>query len=270
MKKWIHNIILLVAVIVFVVSGSVLTYHIYQEYKEEKRYDELREEVSSDKLQFEFKDEPQLSEEEKRQLVVNNRLDSYARLYEENSDIYGWIRIEDTNVNYPVMYTPNNSEFYLRRNFDKEYAFGGTPFVEPRSINDEYLGNVIIYGHNGPGDTMFADVSNYSSSDYWKEHKIIEFDTLNKVQRYEVLAFFSSQVYEVDDQVFKYYHHYTLPDEQSFDYYVRNVKQLAAYETGVSAEFGDELITLSTCNYSREDGRYVLVAKKISEEIKKD
>ncbi len=266
-KKRIHTLILAVACCVFVVSGGKILYSVYQQYKEESRFGELRTSVAMNDQQLqELENEPALTQEEKHQKVVDYQIEQYRALNAENSDLVGWGQIDVTHVDYPVMYSPTYHENYLRRDFDGNYAYGGTPFIEENCSVEKPSANLIIYGHNGPGDTMFADLKNYRDEAYYQEHKYIQFNTLDKLQTYEVLAFFPSQVYTQEDNVFKYYYFYDAQSAEQFDYYVRNVKALSYYDTGVEATFGDELITLSTCDESRTEGRYVLVAKKISEE----
>lgn len=188
-------------------------------------------------------------------------LASYASLYKQNHHLFGWIEIEGTAVNFPVMYTPWNSEYYLHKKFDGTYSFSGVPFLD----GDCYLGcgNYLIYGHHMKNGTMFADVVNYASVEYWQEHPTILFDTLYELGTYEVIAAFYSRVYTGEDEnVFRYYQYQDLSEQDVFEDYVAQVKAAAIYDTGIEAAYGDQLLTLSTCEYSAKDGRFVVVARK--------
>lgn len=205
--------------------------------------------------------EGQRAENAFRELTVDGGHD-LAALHEQNSDIVGWIKIDDTRVDYPVMWTPNDPEFYLRRNFKKEDSTAGTPFLDASSTMPGSA-NWIIYGHNMKNGTMFHDIMEYENETFYKDHKTIHFDTLEGEGLYEIMAVCYTQVYNKDDDVFKYYQYAQILDEETYDTYVQNVLSMSIYDTGVEAAWGDQLITLSTCEYSVEDGRFIIVAKKI-------
>ena len=109
---------------------------------------------------------------------------------------------------------------------------------------------------------MFSDLCKYASEDFYREHKTIRFDTLSGFGEYEVIVAFKTVAYS--EQGFKYYHFVNAGSAGDFNTYIAECKELALYDTGVSAEYGDKLITLSTCEYSRKNGRMVVVAKRIA------
>lgn len=187
-------------------------------------------------------------------------LEKYAAVHEQNTDFVGWISIDGTNINYPVMQTIDSPNFYLKRGFEKQYSNYGTPYVQENcalGISD----NVVIYGHHMNNGSMFADLCKYEREDFYREHTTIHFDTLSSLGEYEIVAAFKTVAYSEDG--FKYYHFVNAEDENAFDAFVSQCKALALYDTGVSAKYGDKLLTLSTCEYSRTNGRMVVVAKLI-------
>ena len=186
----------------------------------------------------------------------------YAPLYAQNTDLFGWIEIEDTVVNYPVMHTPADPEFYLHRAFDGSEAYSGVPFLDAQCFID--CGNYIIYGHHMKNKTIFQPITNYSEESFWEEHPLIRFDTLYETGVYAVMAAFYSKVYlESQTDVFAYYHYNDLTDPWLYEEYVTQAKAAALYDTGIDAEYGDQLITLSTCEYHTHDGRFVVVARRL-------
>lgn len=188
-------------------------------------------------------------------------LEKFKPLYEMNPEIYGWISIPGTDLNYPVMYTPAEPEYYLRRAFDGTSSRSGVPFVGEGYYDG--CGHHIIYGHNMLNGTMFSTLQSYADPSFWQEHSTIRFDTLYAEGTYEVLAAFYSRVfYTYETDVFRYYNYTDLSEPAAFDDYVSNVMAMAAYDTGVTAEYGDELITLITCGYSFDTERFVVVARK--------
>lgn len=185
--------------------------------------------------------------------------EKYAAIHEKNNDFVGWLRIEDTNINYPVMQSTDNPNFYLKHNFDKEYSNYGVPYVQENcelGVSD----NTIIYGHHMDDGSMFADLCKYESEDFYREHKTIQFDTMDGFGKYEVVAVFKTVAYS--NEGFPYFLFVKADKPEDFDDFIAKCKELALYDTGVTAEYGDKLITLSTCEYSRDNGRMVIVAKK--------
>ena len=173
--------------------------------------------------------------------------EKYADIYAQNNDFVGWISIPDTRINYPVMQTKESPDFYLDHAFDKSENRYGVPYVQ----GDCDIGlsdNLIVYGHYMKNGSMFTDLKEYESEDFYQDHKIIQFDTLDRLGKYEVIAVFKTVAYSAEG--FQYYHFVNAEDPAEFDAYIDKCKELALYETGVTAEYGDQLLTLSTCEFS--------------------
>ncbi len=185
-------------------------------------------------------------------------LPQYQALYEENPDLAGWIQIEGTRLNYPVMYTPNDPEFYLYRAFDRSNSSSGTPFIGQGCSLDPRSGNVILYGHNMKDKSMFASLLKYKDKQFWQTHPRIKFDTLFKTGEYEVLSAFYVDVTPQNGH-FAFYDIDTADEQQAF---VEKCKQLSLYDTGVSASSEDHFLTLVTCSYHSKNGRFVVVARE--------
>lgn len=202
-------------------------------------------------------------------------LPQYASLYESNSDMVGWLKIEDTVIDYPVMQTPENEDYYLEYDFYKEKNKNGCLILDTDStagdgtLAQEYedgsapSDNLIIHGHTMKSGAMFGGLKKYAEEDYGMAHKTIRFDTLYEEREYELISAFYSQVYNKQDDVFKYYQFFNADNKEQFDNWYDNIKALSLYDTGVTAEYGDEFITLSCCAYHIEDGRFVVVGKRI-------
>ncbi len=188
-------------------------------------------------------------------------LAQYQPLFEQNNDFFGWIKIEGTKVDYPVMHTPEDEEYYLRRGFDKKYARSGVPFLSADCF--EGCGNYLVHGHNMKNGSMFATLLKYVEQSYFEDHRIIQFDTLYETARYEIIAVFRTRALDVKEKGFRYYAYTDLTSEVFFEEYLQEITNLRLYDTGVTAEFGDTLLTLSTCSYHVSDGRLVVVAKKL-------
>lgn len=186
----------------------------------------------------------------------------YARLHEKNPDFAGWIQIPDTTIDYPVMYVEGDNEMYLHSNFNREYDAGGVPFIDGYCSLDPVSDNLIIYGHHMNDNSMFQPLMNYKDMDFFKSHKTIYFDTLHEKGTYTVVAVILSRALAEDEEGFRYYGHLSFADETEFNDYMNNINQMALYDTGETTIYGDRLITLSTCEYSQEDGRLAVIAKK--------
>lgn len=242
----------------FLFSGFMLC----REYLDQKQSAEAFEEVAE--LVKEEPDLPVLELESGPEPVQEEMtaFDKYANVYAQNSDLVGWVSIPGTRIDYPVMQTKDNPDFYLKHAFDKSYSSYGVPYVQENcdiGISD----NLVLYGHHMNNGSMFSDLCKYKSEDFYQEHKIIHFDTLESFGEYEVIAAFKTVAYSQEE--FKYYHFVRAESAKQFDEYIAECKELALYDTGVTAEYGDKLITLSTCEYSRTNGRMVVLAKLLEE-----
>lgn len=199
--------------------------------------------------------------EEKKSM--DSKLIEIQELYQENQDLIGWLIIEDTNINYPVMFT-RGEDFYLRRDFYKEKSTAGSLYIDKHANMIPKDINILIHGHNMNNKTMFHDLLNYKDKDFYENHKKIIYYTLEEKQEYEIIAVFLSRVYNSLDTVFKYYKFYGEQTESSYEEYIENIKALSLYQIDLTATYPEELITLSTCEYSNKDGRFVVVAKRVS------
>lgn len=190
-------------------------------------------------------------------------LPELAEIYAENPDLAGWVTIEGTVLDYPVMYTPEDGEKYLYKNINGSFDANGLPFIEDGCSMDPESDNIIIYGHNMKSGKMFASLMNYAQKDYWEEHPIIQFSTLYDAREYEIVAAFYDRVYYKYEDCFKFYQFIDAEDEAHFEEAVSYFKENAEYDTGVTAEYGDNLLTLVTCAYHVKNGRFVVVAREI-------
>lgn len=186
---------------------------------------------------------------------------SLAYLYEENNDFAGWLSIDGTAIHYPVMLTPSDPEYYLRRDFYGKSSISGVPFIgEGCNLESD---NIIVYGHNMKNGTMFADLTKYSEQDYWETHPDIVFETLEELNRYEIIAVFQDRVHTKNEtDAFRFYSYGGVLSKELFDDYIKTVQEKSLYDTGVNAIYGDQLLTLSTCSYHVKDGRFVVVARQ--------
>lgn len=198
----------------------------------------------------------------KQEVVLPDMLDEYKTLFAKNSDLIGWLNIEGTKIDYPVMQTTDN-DFYLKHNFGKDKDSNGALFLDCACTAFPRSTNMIIYGHHMKSGNMFGNLQKYAKESYGKEHSIITFDTIYEKATYQVMYVFYSKVYDNDDLVFKYYQFVDANSQKEFDYYMEEMKALSLYDTGVRASYGDTLLTLSTCDHSQTDGRFAVVAKRI-------
>ena len=208
--------------------------------------------------------------------VVYEMLAGSAALYEQNPDFIGWLSVPGTSIDYPVVQTPAYEEEYLYLDFNRNEDINGTLIMD----NDSEVGigtkeqdyvdgkkpstNLIIHGHDMKSGAMFGNLHLFTDAAYGAEHHTIAFQSLYETRTYELISVFYSQVYYPTDDVFKYYEFFEAETQEQFDDWYNNIKALQLYDTGVTAEFGDEFITLSTCSFHTEDGRLVVVGKRVS------
>jgi sortase B len=202
-------------------------------------------------------DETQITEEKTERML------KLEELKKENSDIVAWLEISNTEIDFPVLQC-NDNEYYLKHNYKKEYSVDGSIFLDKDYNWELPSSNLLIYGHNNKNGNMFQGLLKYKEESYYKEHSIIRFTTIDEDCEYEIMAVFLSRVYYKSEQnVFRYYYFINAENEEEYNNYVKESKEASLYDTGVTAKYGEQLLTLSTCEYSQEDGRFVIVAKKI-------
>lgn len=191
------------------------------------------------------------------------RIIKVKELKEQYEDIVGWIEIEGTNINYPVVQYKDN-DFYVTHNYKKEKTKRGSIFLDKDYDWSIPSNNLLIYGHNNRNDTaMFADLLKYKEESFYKQHSTIKFTTPQEDAEYEIISVFLSRVYyKKEKDVFRYYYFINAKNEQQYNEYIENAKKASLYDTGITAEYGEQLLTLSTCEYSQQDGRFVVVARK--------
>ena len=187
-------------------------------------------------------------------------LPQYEQLHQQNPEFFGWLTIPDTRIDYPVMYSPEEPQKYIHADFDGNYSYPGTPFLDGHC--DENSENYIIYAHNMLDGSMFRSLMKYENKAYWEKHPTIQFNTLYEEGEYEVLAAFYDKVYKKTDNVFKFYQFINAADQEDFDAAMAAYREKQLYDTGVTAQYGDQLITLVTCAYHTENGRFVVVARR--------
>ena len=189
-------------------------------------------------------------------------LPEFSALLTKNQNIIGWITINGTDISYPVMKSlVGNGSYYLNHNFDQQEDKNGSLFMDDRCDVIKPTVNYIIYGHNMKSGAMFGNLDEYKKESYFRAHPTVTFNTIYDYGTYSVMAAFESKVYRDNDIGFRYYDFIDPADELEFMTGVDNIKALSMYETGVTAQWGDRLLLLSTCDYEQDNGRFVVVCK---------
>lgn len=251
------------AVVAVACIGYFAMYHIRAD-RSERRWENLSQMVGSDALagRQEQSQNPFYTITREEDVEIPDVLDKYITLYNSNKNLIGWIKIDDTIIDYPVMQCGDNT-YYLEHNFDQEEDRAGALFLDCNCDVVRGNDNYIIYGHHMTSGKMFASLPKYESESYYKEHPYITFDTIYEEAVYQVMYAFRSKVYTEDQVVFKYYQFIDAYSEEEFNSYMQEMADMAFYDTGVTAVYGDSLLTLSTCDYQETNGRFVVVAKRI-------
>ena len=199
-----------------------------------------------------------LSDEEMAVEEAAKAYEKYGVLYEQNNDFVGWIQIDGTNINYPVMQTPDNPDYYLKHSFENTWSDYGVPYLDEACVIGQ-SNNLVIYGHHMSNGSMFCDLELYSDPAFCMEHPVIRFDTLSSFGEYEVIAVFR---YNTNQETFLYDREVNM-DETRFSWFMEQVHARELFSTGKDASFGDQMLTLSTCEYTYKNGRLVVVARKV-------
>ena len=244
-KKGKLGIVLIIAGVLLLL---VLGYHELMNYRNARRMKELQNQRLDAYMSGEDID-------------LTDILPEYRKMYKMNSELVGWIVIDGTDVNYPVLQSKVNQEYYLDHDFDGEKDDAGAIFADARNDVFKPDDNIIIHGHNMKNGSMFGALQQYLDKDFYSKHRIITFDTLYKRNSYEIVSVGLSKITDENDTAFKYYVVLIANDKRDFDNYKKNIHKLEVYNTGTDIKYGDKLITLSTCNSVEKDGRLFIVAK---------
>lgn len=243
---------------IFIISISVFGFHLFVNLRDNKTNSDIRNELNN------IYEEPKNDKEEVKEI---SRIDKLKELQKENSEIVALLEIEGTNINYPVLQT-NNNDYYMNHSYKKEYSKDGALFLDKAYNWSKPSTNLLIYGHNNIGSTeMFVELLKYKKESFYKSHKTIKFTTAQEETEFEIIAVFKSRVYyQHEKNVFRYYYFIDAKNETEFNSYISNAKKASLYNIDATAKYGDQLLTLSTCEYSQKDGRFAVVARKIVKE----
>lgn len=191
-------------------------------------------------------------------------LREYASIFRLNTDTVGWIKIPGTNINYPVLQTPGKEDhknLYLDHDFYKESSRHGAIYANGYADLNKPSDNITLYGHKMADGTMFAALHNYKNESFYKQYPTITFDTLTEHHTYQIFSvFLTTANYDTGFT----YHTFVDGDEFSFTDFYATCQSLSYYATGVEVSYGDKLLTLSTCDHTIDNGRLVVVAKRVS------
>lgn len=187
------------------------------------------------------------------------------KLNEMNPDCVAWLTVDGTVIDYPVMHTPMDNEYYLHRNFYKEYDKEGLPFIDYRCNTKLPSSNIIIYAHNMKNGDMFASLLNYREKDFFKDHNRIRLTTLDTSMEFEIVSVFRSRFYEKGEEGFRFYDYIEARSASVAQDFINGLNASGLYDTGAVLEPTDIFITLVTCEYTQEDGRFVVVGRLIKE-----
>lgn len=250
--------LLIVLLGVFALSGWVLADYWLTSHRQRQEHEQLRQLVQSSESEqeelsaFVTVTDPETGEE-------RTVLREYATLYERNRDLVGWVSIPDTRINYPVMQS-GVKDYYLRRDFDRKRANHGSIYVWEQADVFAPSDNVTLFGHRMNDGTMFYDLLHYEDKEFWREHPEFRFDTLEKVYEYEVFAAFRTS--GTGGEGVDYHTFVDAADKAEFDAFVALCKEQALYDTGITPEYGDKLVSLSTCDYTLKNGRMVVMGRR--------
>ena len=265
MKKGFPKVLYYVLVIlfagIFVTSAAFVGYFYFQAQRSDNIIHDLQS-MKGPVLPTPSKptqpaDTPQEETEPKEPTI----LPEYQALYELNNDLVGWLTIADTNIDYPVMQSTYEKDFYLHRDFYKNYLYAGTLYARETCDVFAPSDNVTIYGHRmeKPGKNMFYELDKFKQESWWQNHRTFTFDTIYERHTYEIMCVFKTHA----SNGYAYHRFVEADSEEKFNEFVSKVKSMQFYETGVTAEYGDKLLCLSTCEYTLGDGRFVVVAKRM-------
>ena len=257
-------------IVIIAISSLYIFKELLKQNKENNVYENLQNDITEnivENLEDDNKENNLSNNVEKKNKKEINQMVSLENLYKKNNDLVAWIKVDGTNINYPVMQSNlEYGNYYLHRNFYKKYSTLGTPFMQSNCNMNNSI-NLIIYGHHIKSGLMFADLVKYKNYNFYKNHKYIKLYTLSEDKNktientYEIVYCFKTIAYS--EQGFKYYNYTNFQNKDEYNEFVEKCRTMQFYDTGINTNYTDNFLTLSTCEYSQKNGRMVVVAKKI-------
>ncbi len=200
--------------------------------------------------------------------VSTEKKSKYQSYIDKNSDFVGYIKIDGTAVDYPVVQC-NDDEFYLTHNFDKQPEERGAIYMSSACDSSLRDFNMVLYGHNWLDTTMFSEVTKYENIDFYKEHPVIHFDTAYNDMEWKIFAVFITNADENEDDGYIFNYIYPHLGGENFSGYISEVNKRTLYKTGVDVNSSDKILTLSTCSRKMDvsgykaDARIVVAARLV-------
>ena len=261
--KWGEKITFGMLIVSMFFSTAVLGRNLWMQEKEQIKFEILRNSISAERERSSATAEVKRTGDKMMKSLNGEEravLPEYQELAEKTPDFVGWIFIDGTNIDYPVMQTLWEPEYYLHRNFTGEYSYAGVPFVGSGDIEAENE-DIFIYGHNMKNGTMFADLLKYQSIEFWKTHPIIRLDTLWARYQYEIFTVLYADESDWENETDALF---SLTDEKDLSEqrtYFQKLKQREIYETGIVPDDNASLLYLVTCCYQKSGERFVVIGR---------
>jgi sortase B len=180
-----------------------------------------------------------------------------AALKQENADLAAWLTVPGTSIDYPVMQTPSEPEYYLRRDFRKQYSFPGTPFFDANCDPGDASQSLFVYGHNLRDGAMFSDLEKYQDESFFQKNPVLLLSLPGGVRTYRICAVLRLRADDRGDAAL--YGCVGALTEAEFSGFAAQLEARSLYSTQVRPKFGDGLLTLSTCSYFDKYGRLLVV-----------
>lgn len=251
MKKIITYSIFGIAIAIFINSSFLLGNRIYESEEQSRLLEDVQKTVYTDvpaKLNTYIEEKPS------ERAVRKNNL---YQLYEQNQDLLGWITIDGTIIDYPVVKSLNKPDYYLYKDFNKKKSSFGSIYMDYNChLNNSK--NLILYGHHMRNGSMFASLTKYDDVSYYEEHKTIQFDTLSNLNDYQVVGVFKCSSSDIE----KIQNFIGMNTEAAFKDFKLYFEKNKFYDTGIRYTYEDEFLTLMTCEYTYKNGRFFVVCKK--------
>jgi len=267
MKKALFTVTVVLLLIAFGVSAFMVVNYLVEGKQQEDKYNDLSNMVSNAQSTTPSTSKPTEATKPEQPTETTaptepQMLPGYKELYEMNPHTVGWIKLEGTKIDYPVLQTPDDPNYYLYRDFEGKDSKRGAIYAREECDINKPSDNITLYGHHMADGSMFAALSAYTNKEAWEKNKLIFFDTLYEYHTYKIFAVFKTSANLGEG--FSYHQFEDAQTEEEFNEFVSTCKELSFYDTGITPKYGDKMICLSTCEYTLDNGRLVVAAVRIT------
>lgn len=264
----IRRIILIVSFLCFFAATAYLLLHFIEQQMHKHTINDLREMAylpdANEADLFTVQEDPPVSDGNEKKTMSGKATPviDFQKLAGINKEVCAWLKIPGTRIDYPVLYHEGNNEFYLHKDLNQKYSRYGSLYFAQGCIPIRQNTSLLVYGHHMKDGSMFAELMQYKEKNYYTKHPYIHLYTPEYNYQYQVAAVILTDVSKGNTDALYCDNYIDMSDPSTMQEFTAQIEKRQLYDTKIPLLPGDQLLMLSTCEYSSENGRLVVIARQ--------